>query len=434
MSNPTEATRLAQNPDLQDRLLKAMRQRIATVRWRAGYDYLPSKEAKEKAETALYLGYFRLLAIQFALHAGNGEDWWKERRRELCGDARIRSLDSSIAAQEFGDALFLYRPPVPFTEDEVLEAAQIEYYDQIASKGTYYHHIEAQERLVSEQEDKMKREGSIVFPIDREDRDPSFYRRKVYDDSVAGRSVVTPASNGESLDYGEQTEEPTHEFSDDEAHENIINHARLRYEEDDAHVFGRAGSLIYAKTTLLTNARIALQWVFWHIDFKEGRRYEELMVCLGESEEQCGGKTAFKSKAQHLRRKIEWMDEHIAPLLRDDPDLQEVCALLWGDTGLDQTPPTIPPPTLPESLEAKETCSTEREKFFNRQRDSMFVFVSATDNFTQFLDPLRAYEEAQDVPSTLLRAFIALNPNEDDKGRWEFINYLKKVLGEVKAA
>lgn len=375
-------------------LHRRCRARINRVRKTVGYDSLPAEDVTTSLETAISLGYFRANINRFSTDQGLDADWWREQRRIHAKTGKDRRQDFTIIAVNYPE-FEEFEPSEPVTAREILDNAETELFDLLASSGTDYHRAHME-----------------FYKVARFDGDT---RNKLPELSMEGGVIVT---------HDEDTGEQQHvEVIDPSAQDRVENSFVYNMLDDDRNIFGPGLSRVVALAVSLYG-RGGLFWVAEWLFFPG--KYTELMRVVGLDEATLG-QTKFEAVKRDMVRKIPQVHEDMLHRLKSDPVMLRLRDLLYGDEFFATLPMTR------EVLDENPHVQLAREEFksyLTRWRAKMAEFCRTDLSLRTAVDVL------EDDDGDLLRLFIMAQdrPDRMDLFRREVSKYTRGSTATQKAA
>lgn len=395
----SEAAAYAQRPDLTRKIVKQSARRISTVRKIITIDRLPTEELPGLAQSALSFGFYRALLNRFIVERGIREEWWKAQRREHAKTSKDRTNDLAIIKMhypEFSD----YYPEIPLTEDEVIEAALLEFRDMIAGPGTEYHELESQRAKV--------RSGVSLWESDGSTRPVATGARR---DGGVGVSGDVHGGSQHARYLSDFLQSDLTDMHAQERVENVVEYALIENEDD---LLGPAVTRA-VEIALRDYGQSGLYWLAELLMFP--KKYTEMLRALG-GDEQALGLKEFERIKRDMVRKLPDINERMLDLLRRDPEMDALREILHRDVIV----PNAKVPDSPHTLAAREVYSSERAGYVDRQTAKMYDAVGRDDDVRDLLPWLQETERAE-----ILREFIEAT----DGFKWEvFKKHLRKRYDE----
>lgn len=314
------------NSDLARRLLDdiEVKRRISTVRKTVGYGQLTNDDLNGLAKSAIALGFYRALVNRFSEEHDITTEWWIEKRRLHARNGKDRTEDLSIITVYYPEFVSYY-PAVALTEIEVFAAAKIEFRDSIASPGSDYHQRETESRHWR-QGISSDTPVQPVHTLLRTDR----------------RDIASWAPDFWAPD-----------FLDPEAHSRVENIFARRIDEDDSNIFGPIVTRA-VQLALREYGPSAMHWLNDLIFFP--KKYTDNLRSIGQTEEMLG-KAEFERVKRDMIRKLPEMHAHMLEVMRNDPEIQRLRALLSDE---------VQSPTVQKSKPAPSAIAHERSQYQQR--------------------------------------------------------------------
>lgn len=322
------AVAFANRTDLVRRIIKESQYRTFRVRATVGYDRLPDNELAEYALSALGHGFYRALIEKFSDTRKLTPQWWAEHRRAATGHGKDRTADLSIIVEQFPEFREFY---VTLTDDEVVQAAKVEFYDMIAAVGTDYHQIEAQR--------KHNGAGDAIVLSQKSLKHSTTVPAGLPD----VQAILLDAESG-SVDFMDPTAQ--------DAVENVLALSALNDERDPL------GPVVTRVATIALR-EYGTNGLFWLLErLFLPTRFTEVLRAIGGNEEELG-KSEFERIKRDMVRKLPEVHERMMMLLRDDPDMLQLREMVWATAK-----PSSPAPT---SI-GHAVATKERERYVERHR------------------------------------------------------------------
>jgi hypothetical protein len=331
LAQETAASTFARRRDLLRRIVKESRFRTNRVRQTVGYYRLPDEDVKSYAVSALGYGFYRALIEKFSVEKRLSSDWWTEQRRAHAKNGKDKSADLKIVLDNYPEFASYY---VELTDNEVVEAAKIEFYDMIAGVGTDYHQQEAQRK-------NGTTSGDVVM-LSRTERG-GFGAVSIPD----AKAVVLDAEAGDI------------DFVDPTAQDKVENVVLYELMNDDNDVLGP----IITRIASIAFDHFEEAGLFWLVErMFLPTRFTEVLRAIGGNEEELG-KTEFERIKKDMSRKLPVISEKMKELLADDPDMDKLRDSLWcKEDDCSGTRTGRLPTTLNVANTPKSDVQTEKQK------------------------------------------------------------------------
>lgn len=366
---------MARRQDLLARLTKETAFRAVRVRRTVGR-MVPDREYKDALVASLATGYLRALAHRFAAQRGLDHGWWVEARRQAGLHGKDRSQDVGLlrtAYPEFDDFV------VDVTDEEVLEAAKVEFRDALSAPGTVYHQVE--------QERRHQDFGAL---------------------NVVSTATIASARNGEEhID-----------IVDTEAVRRIEDVVALELWNSEEDPWGPLTTRI---------AHIALEEfgtgaVFWLVEcmFLPGQWADVIRVVAG-NEDEIGADEVERLRRDFIR-KAPVIEQRVKERLKDDPVATRLLAS-WQDLHEYGSTPKERKPQMPQP--GTSVVQQERERFITKYTERLSTRLFAASEMRL----LRVFETRDDA--TRYELLHEFREYDDDAKFPVFVEKLRRTFRHI---